>query len=456
MSISTDPLAPTAGGMQGSAGTWSRLAAGGRWVVMGKAVAAGTTVLANAILARFLAPAELGAYFLLLSLVLTLANTSHLGMNHAVIRFTAEAMGRQDEGRARLALSRSILVGGAGALAGGAVLLGPSGAWLAGIFTSPLLASVLPPAAIWLVAFAVQNLLAEAFRGLHDIRMSTLFSGTLYGVINVALFGAAWIIWRNGSLRHVVTLSSISATAVAVIAVAVIARRIRPMRRGGELPFAELLRAGIPLWISTLTLYAISQMDLWIMGATRAPAEVAVYGAAARLVTTLAMPLLIVNAVLPPVIADLYGRGEVARLEETLRRTAALAALPALAVMVLITVFGRQLLELVYGPYYRAGWIVLLILGVGQLINVLAGSCGTTLMMTGHQNTMMFISVFSATLMAVLAIVLGSRWGGVGVAVAAATGITVQNILMWTFAKRLTGLRTHAAIFSWRGALGKR
>jgi O-antigen/teichoic acid export membrane protein len=431
----------------------SRLLSGGAWAVLGKAVAAVAAIVANAVLARLLPPSDLGIYFLLLSLVLTLSTAAQLGMNYAVVRFTAAALGRGEGAEARHAMIGAIGVGLAGAACGFVFFALPSTASLIGrVFEQPPSAALLPLAGVWLFALAWQSLVAESFRGLHDIRMATLFGGTISSLVTLTIFATAIVI-GTATLKGVVLLTAGAIVGVTAIGTLFLLGRLHSLpRNAGAIPLRQLLRAGFPLWITTMTFYVISQVDLWIVGAMRPAAEVAVYGAAARLVTTRTMPLLIVNAVLPPVIADLYGRRELAKLQATLQRTAGIAALPALAVMALLVTMGPQILALVYGDYYRSGWIVLVILGVGQTVNVLAGSCGMTLMMTGHQDTLMVLSVFSAVLMVGMAVLLGSHWGAVGIASAAAGGTALQNVLMWIEARRKTGLLTHATLrVRWSG-----
>lgn len=424
-----------------------KLLSGGIWAVAGRAGAAIAALLTHAILARLLSPADLGVYFLLLSIVLTLSTAAQLGMNYAIVRFTADALGRGEGARARSALRGAIAIGLLGAASFAVLLLSPlSGRIVDAVFRLPAATALLPIAALWLFGTAIQNLLAEAFRSMHDIRLATLAGGTVTAVVTVVVFA---IVAAAGTLplRHVVLVIASIVVIMAVLAGALLWTRVNKLPVNGDrLTWRSLLRAGFPLWVTTMTFYVIGQVDLWIVGAMLGAADVALYGAAARLVTTLTMPLLIVNAVLPPVIAELYGRGEMDKLQMTLQRTASLAAIPAVVVMAVLALFGPQVLGLVYGDFYRSAWFVLLILGIGQTVNVFAGSCGMALMMTGHQDTLMVLSVFSAVLMVGLAIFLGQRWGAIGIAAAAATGTAVQNALMWMEARRKTGLLTHATL----------
>ncbi len=105
---------------------------------------------------------------------------------------------------------------------------------------------------------------------------------------------------------------------------------------------------------------------------------------------------------------------------------------------------GKLILGTVYGSYYGAGATILALLSAGQLVNVWSGSCGLTLIMSGHQSTMMKITVVCGLLNAAGALWLVRGYGGIGIAAATASATILQNLLMLMFAKKKTGVWTHA------------
>ena len=58
------------------------------------------------------------------------------------------------------------------------------------------------------------------------------------------------------------------------------------------------------------------------------------------------------------------------RIERLLRTTASMIALPAMLMLVLLLVFAGDVLQIVYGDFFRAGAPVLAIMSAGQAINV--------------------------------------------------------------------------------------
>jgi O-antigen/teichoic acid export membrane protein len=108
--------------------------------------------------------------------------------------------------------------------------------------------------------------------------------------------------------------------------------------------------------------------------------------------------------------------------------------------------FGEQILATVFGAYYGEGAAVLVVLSLGQLASVFAGSCGVTLAMTGHQALMMTITVISGGLTVAAGLLAVTHYGTLGVACATAGGLALQNALLWSGVRYTTGLQTHVTI----------
>jgi O-antigen/teichoic acid export membrane protein len=109
----------------------------------------------------------------------------------------------------------------------------------------------------------------------------------------------------------------------------------------------EVLSDAIPFLAIALTAFVLLSSDIWILGFF--DEEVAVYSAASKLVTFVAMPLLIVNLVMPPIAAEMYAQGKTTKLERTLRTFSTLAGVPSLLVLTVFMLLGEPILGLVYG-----------------------------------------------------------------------------------------------------------
>lgn len=83
-----------------------------------------------------------------------------------------------------------------------------------------------------------------------------------------------------------------------------------------------------------------------------------------------------------------------------------------------------------------------MILCVGQLVNVLMGSVGAVLYMTGNENSALKILTFSLVVSISLMIILIPEYGEKGAAFAISISMVVWNVLMAYNVKKITNLKT--------------
>jgi O-antigen/teichoic acid export membrane protein len=422
-----------------------RLISGGSWAFSGKVLTVIIALAVNVLLARLLTPEALGAYFLTLSLVTISVSVAQFGLNMAVVRFVAESIAKGQLTRAAKSVWIVFNYGMIGAVIVAVLLVSGLGNWLAmEVFDSMLIKSVIGFAALWIVIMTFQNLTAETFRGFNDIRFATIFGGLLTGVISALLFTSLWIVKHNSNLAQIVLLSISAGIINALIAFILLRLRYNKIKgRNSNLTAKEVLVVSWPLWLTSLTILVLAQVDLWILGIFVSQQDVAVYGAAVRIAVLISMPLLIVNAVIPPIITEMHATGDRKDLEKTLRKTATIAAIPAIIILLFFIFFSGSILSLIYGDYYKLGSTALKILSFGKLMDVLAGSCGLALAMTGHQKTIMLISIVCCLFVISMSILLVNPYGLVGVASASAFGTILWNLLALFAVKQKINIWTH-------------
>ena len=112
---------------------------------------------------------------------------------------------------------------------------------------------------------------------------------------------------------------------------------------------------------------------------------------------------------------------------------------PSLGIFLVFVLFGAGVMEIVYGKLYRDGSTILVILSIGRLVAVWSGAAGITLMMTGHQRSMMVVTLCTGALSVAAGIWAADRHGAVGVATATASVAVLQNVLQVALARRYVG-----------------
>lgn len=421
-----------------------RLLSGGGWAFGLKTLAIISSLAVNGLLARLLTPEEMGAYFLTFSLVSVSAIIAQMGLEQTVVRLIAESLGMRKPARAGAAIRIVFKYGIISALVTALVIYSGVGRWLAVyVFKSQLMAGAINLAAVWAIMLAWQILLAAIFRGFSDIRLASLFERLTASVLSAGLFAFLWIMQGRSYLSQVLILSLVASGISVLIAGFILRRKIRSLSIDRQLQDKEVLRIAWPILVVNLALFARSQVSIWVLGALRTQQEVAIYGAAWRLVNLVAVPLALVNAVLPPFIAEMYVQDKRSQLERILRITAFVTGLPALAALTLFILLGGPILGLIYGSYYREATMVLIILSTGRLMGVWAGSCQQVLMMTNHQKILMWVMVSAGLLSASLALLLADSHGAVGVAFASAVSLALENLITVLIVRRKVGIWTN-------------
>src|SRR5215207_7908030 len=436
-----------------------RLLSGSTWALGGKIGAATIGIVTNGVLTRLLTKQEFGVYLLAFSIISLGAVIGSFGLPKTVLRFVAESMTLGQPGRARRAIYTALGLGVVGTLIISLAYLFIVGDLVSRhLFHSSALVAIIGLTAGWMAISTIQEIMAETFRGFHDIRMATLFGGLATGgksaglIMRIMLLACLALLglttgWDT-DLRTVMLASIGSGAASALLAAVFLHKRVTPRgTQGADDPIStkDTLRDALPILLISLTSFVLlSAADIWILGIFRSDAEVAVYGAASRLVALIAMPLLLTNLVLPPIIAEMYAQGRTAELEGTLRSFSTLSGVPSLLVLILFMLLGGPILGLVYGaklfPHgslaIHQGAIVLVLLSAGKLAAVWAGSCGAVLQFTGHQRSMLRVNLLTSPLFIIGALLVVRDYGPIGIASMTAAITVLQNAALVLVAKR--------------------
>lgn len=437
-----------------------RLMSGGAWAFGGKILIASAGLVSSALLARLLSPQDLGVYFLAYSIVTLGTSLGALGLTGTVVRFVAEGMARNHFGRVRCAIAVVLGAGTLGALGVGTTYLLYGDDLAETVFDAPALAAIGGLVAGWIMVGTLQGLLAEIFRGFHDIRLATLLgsqtSGTVTGVATIILLTVSlsllWFFEGQATLATVVLLAICSGAVNTLLAGWLLHRKMaalprQPPDKGQNTNFkqvlGEVLAVTWPILITNLVMFARINGDIWVLGSFLSQEEVAVYGAANRLVSVVTMPLIMINAIVPPLIAEMYAQGKRDELQRTLRALATVTAIPGFLASIGCIVFASPILGLVYGNYYREGAMVLIILSVALCTSLWTGSSGHVLMMTGYQKTQMIITIACGIVTLSMMVAAVGPYGIIGVAMARLAGYVLQNGLVWLMVKQKTGMWTH-------------
>lgn len=152
------------------------------------------------------------------------------------------------------------------------------------------------------------------------------------------------------------------------------------------------------------------------------------YGAAIRLSNFIALPLLSINNIFAPTIAELHSKGEMQKLESMFKIVTKWTIMFSLPIFLIIVLFSPYLLELP-GASFASAWPLLIAFAFGGLVNAGTGAVGYMLLMTGYQRLSFLNSLVAVGVNIGFGIYLTPRYGAMGTAVSTGFAICAQNLM---------------------------
>ncbi len=192
-----------------------------------------------------------------------------------------------------------------------------------------------------------------------------------------------------------------------------------------------------------------NQADILMLGYFATPTEVGVYRVAVLGSGLVAFGLHVVNTIIAPQISRLYTLDDHAGLQRLISRSARVALLVALPIVLIIIFAGNKIVSLLFGREFIGSYIPLVILASGQLVNSLTGSVGFLLNMTGYERYVARTMLFTAGLNIFLNFILIPPFGIIGAAGASAVSQALWNIILLKIVKEKLGINSIALNFKY-------
>jgi O-antigen/teichoic acid export membrane protein len=400
----------------------------------------GAGYLVKIYVARVLGAELLGLYALGMTMVSLTQLLGTIGLNGTAARYVAvyNATGKYDELRGFLTRSVSLVIVlnlffSISLAFGGRTIV-------RSVYHAPGLRPYIPLFAVLAFLGALNVFYCQVLAGFKDIAKRTVITNfigsSLVIVLTVALLMLGTGMW--GYLA-----AQIVNSVVVVGLLIAVAWRLTP-------PAARFSRAALPPLEGEIKAFAlasfgmsaldflVSQGDKILLGLFLNPSFVGIYVLASTLSGFIPLILQSVNQIFAPVIADLHAQSRLdvlQKLFQTLTKWVLALTFPLAWVII---VFAIPLMR-IFGPDFVAGWPVLVIGAIGQLVNCGTGSVGYLLLMSGNQRRLIRVQFVMAGVSLAMNIMLIPVLGIVGAALASG-GINVAGNL-WNLSEVRKALR---------------
>jgi O-antigen/teichoic acid export membrane protein len=394
----------------------------------------------NVLLARLLGASEFGVYTLAFAVIALLAVPMHDGVANLLMREVARDTAASAWGNLRgdlLAANLFIVIGAVAAV----------------VIVAPVVWTQVPAAGrvLWWLALALLPLYALAnLRGAALLGLARPVLAQIPDLIlRPALLGLALLIggglaqWRIAADRAMAF--HLGAALCAFLVGTALMLRALPRQIHGAAPVYRM-RA----WMRSLGPFALisgvqvtnSSLAVLLLGYFTTSPEISAYRVAFLGSSLLVIGMVAGGQVLSPQIAALHARGERTELQRRIRTMTRIMLATALPPALLLLVFSHPLIQFVFGEQYvRAQWPIVILI-IGQLINVGTGAVGVLLIMTGHELSALRTLIGTTLLNLVLGLVLIPPLGALGAAIATAAAMAVSNLRMAWQARALLGVRS--------------
>jgi O-antigen/teichoic acid export membrane protein len=376
------------------------------------------------IIAGKLGPSGFGLLVLALAISKLLAEASDLGLDYGLLRLGGISYGQGDTGRFRAIVGRGI-VGAlvAGAVAGLALAAGAS--LVAELFHKSDLTIVLVPLALSVPFTGTTEVARAALRAMGDARRPVASSSII--APSIRLITGIWAVSSSPSASAAAWAYLSTEALVALITTGMLWRQLPPAVHG-DATAEGLFRFSLPMSLNRILLYSNNQTEIVLLGILTPSATVGIFGVARRLSVLVGALLTSVSTLFNPIVADLHHSGRTEELDQLFRTSTRWVVTVGLPLCLVEFLFAPEIVGII-GPDFARGAAPLMILSVGQLINLATGAGSNLQAMAGYAKITLLNSLLFLSTSIALDLALIPSFGLVGAAVANTTAVIVVNVL---------------------------
>ena len=406
------------------------------------AINAACSLLLTAVIARWLEPAGMGAYSLVIWLLAIAGILVNLGTVTTTMKYVSEALGREDRDEAGAVLAQGLRqIGWNGAIVIAAWLLG--GPWLAHAYGHHGLGWVLPLAALAIMPSAAMALLMAACQGLQ--RYDRVALGT-------AVWGATLVAGTGAALQLGLGVAGlVVAQAFATAAACGVYLRFLATWQPGwwRARMASDRRASLRTYGASLMVLILLDAIVWqrsgvfFLGLWEPAAEVAYYAMAFAL-AQMAMRMIpgTLVGLLIPSMSRSFGAGDMGQVASIYRAAGRWMAVLAVPVAVGGALLAPALVEVLYGRgYLPMAAPLAVMLAAGAAVMTFGFPASSVLYAVEGQRWLVRVGFVAAAINVALAFWLIPGQGAWGAALATA-GAQLASLLpgAWYASRELGGV----------------
>ena len=309
------------------------------------------------------------------------------------------------------------------------------------VFDKPELSTILFVLAFAIPSYAIYLITGFAFQGLQKPIISVFLQNISCQLLVIVLLFFSLFFNMDITALDLALIFTGSAIFTSLLGVTFWFHRKEARGAVDYSQTSELFSSAKPIWFAMSMTMVVQWAGQLIAGVYVSAEEVAYFSVAQRTAMLTSFVLVAVNLVAAPRFASISKQGISSELRSTSLFCSRVMIVFATPVLIIMLTFPKFFMGL-FGPEYVKAAPLLQILVLGQFINVITGSVGFLLNMTGHEKDMRNVVFLSGPLAIVLCGILIPLYGVMGAAVATSIALASQNLFAVYKVKQRLGFNT--------------
>lgn len=200
----------------------------------------------------------------------------------------------------------------------------------------------------------------------------------------------------------------------------------------------DLLKSSSQLWLASIMNLSVLWSSVIISALFILPEQVAYLSSSQRVASIISFVLIVFNTIAAPKYADFWASYDVSAMHNMSVKITGFMFFVSTPIILIVFFFSEEIMSL-FGPDYAEYDYLLKIVSVGQYFNVLSGSVGYILTMSGFNKVYMLATFYAGIFTIISCFILSYFFGVMGAAISTSIGLILLNLFFLFLVKNKLG-----------------
>lgn len=419
---------------------FSEVLSGSVWALISQIVATCLGMVTSIIIARIYGVKMVGIIAMVQAFLMFTSIVTVLGTNTSILRLIPEHVYKYSVTSSFKVYRKTQYFVGLLSLLVGGILFFASDLIATNFFSKTYLSFYFAISAGFVMFRSLMDLNTQAVRGLQLTKVFALMRVLPSAIVLLILIVLTLLdCGPNSPVYAHMSALGITAIVGACVMDYFFRQRMMPEDIVHSMPLIEILKISSPMLMTASMQFVIGQTGVILLGVFGTVSEVGCYAVAVKLATLTAFVLSAINSMAAPKFSELYHRGEMDELFYIAKKSTQLIFWTTVPILLVLLVFGKSLLGLMFGEEFIVAYSAMAILVLGQFVNSISGTTGYFMNMTGHQIVLRNVMLVAGIINILVSLILIPRYGIIGASCAGVISLALWNFYILYFIKSRYG-----------------